>query len=342
VGTTAPPTPDWLHQVLWFVAGVFATGALWYFAGQKNWLATLWSAFGALAACLLAVTLMVRNDVIRRMVTDRPNARNAEATTGSAQAGERHLSLEQSNYLIAALDQFAGQPVVVGFVLGDTETQVFAQEIAQTLARAGWNIKRLSGMTLTYRGIRLSPQDPTDVPRAAEAVARAFLDQGIVIAKDYIQPSSFEYNGLEYVPTLYLTVGKTGTPTPVPQRYTAPLLVPPVPDVPKDLRQIKDDALAVYAEQLATALREYETKNRRRFEAEWHLHGDPIPKDSYRGVFENVLRPTARTLKDEIHRRLGIGPAIVWAIDADALDGLTPLRDAANYFDELASKLRAR
>lgn len=59
-------TPDWLHQSLWFVSGVFATGAFWYFLSQKNYHATLWSGFGAVVVALLAVVLLIRNDLIRR------------------------------------------------------------------------------------------------------------------------------------------------------------------------------------------------------------------------------------------------------------------------------------
>lgn len=56
--------PDWMNQVLWFVAGVFATGAVWYFLSQKNYHAALWSGFAAAMILLLNVTLLIRNNLI--------------------------------------------------------------------------------------------------------------------------------------------------------------------------------------------------------------------------------------------------------------------------------------
>lgn len=59
-------TPDWLHQLLWFLAGIFATGAVWYFLSVKDFLNALWAGFIAVVVCLLCVVLLVRNDIIRR------------------------------------------------------------------------------------------------------------------------------------------------------------------------------------------------------------------------------------------------------------------------------------
>jgi len=341
VRSTALATPDWVHQLAWFTAGVFATGALWYYAGQKNSLATLWSAFAALVTCALAVTLMIRNDLIRHEDSTTATKQEAIHAVPTAPA-DRHLSLEQTNVLITSINQFEGQPVVIGFVLGDTETQVFAQEIAQTLASARWNVKRVVPTSATYRGLYLSPQDPTDVPRAAEALISALGKLGFAVRREYEQPTSFEYNGNVYVPTLYLTVGKNGAPSVLPDRYAAPLIVPIIPRLPARLNKVSDRELATYAEETAAALRDFETRNRRRFEAEWRIHDEHLPDDSYRGAFETVLRPVAGRLKSEMQKRLKIGPTTVWAVDADALDGLQPLRDAASYLQDLASKLQSR
>jgi hypothetical protein len=255
---------------------------------------------------------------------------------------DRHLSLEQVNYIVASVNAFSGQSIVIDYVLGDAESQVYAQEIAQVLESAQWNIKRVNGLTITFRGLRIMPQDPTDVPLAADALIRAFGEQSIPIGRDYVQPTSFEYNGNNYVPTLYLFVGKNGEPTRIPPKYSLPIVTPNVPDLPGDVRNLSNDELAEYTERTVTALREYEIRNRQRFEAEWHVHGTPLAANSYRGFFENVLRPPATRLRDEIHGRLGIGPTIVWALDADALDGIQPLRDAAQYLDELARRLRRK
>ena len=61
-------TPDWLHQILWYISGICATGAVWYFLSQKNYHATIWTAYAAAVLALLAVALLIRNDVIRKEI----------------------------------------------------------------------------------------------------------------------------------------------------------------------------------------------------------------------------------------------------------------------------------
>lgn len=62
-------TPDWLHQLLWFLAGIFATGAVWYFLSVKDFHNALWAGFIAVVVCLLCVALLIRNDLIRREIS---------------------------------------------------------------------------------------------------------------------------------------------------------------------------------------------------------------------------------------------------------------------------------
>lgn len=62
--------PNWLLQVAWFIAGIFGTGAFWYYLSQKNLCLTLVSAGGAVLFAGLAVALHVLSD--------------AESTPGSA------------------------------------------------------------------------------------------------------------------------------------------------------------------------------------------------------------------------------------------------------------------
>jgi hypothetical protein len=49
--------PDWLVQVVWFAAGICATGAVWYFLSQKDYTWTVVAALGALVLAVLAVYL---------------------------------------------------------------------------------------------------------------------------------------------------------------------------------------------------------------------------------------------------------------------------------------------
>lgn len=62
-------TPDWLVQLTWFAAGISATGAFWYFLGQRNYHGTLWAGYSTAVFALLAVAFLVRNDLIRREAT---------------------------------------------------------------------------------------------------------------------------------------------------------------------------------------------------------------------------------------------------------------------------------
>ena len=59
-------TPDWLFQVMWFGAGVGGTGAVWYFLSQRSNHAALWTGFITFVVVSLAVTLHIRNDLLRR------------------------------------------------------------------------------------------------------------------------------------------------------------------------------------------------------------------------------------------------------------------------------------
>ena len=58
-------TPDWLFQVMWFGAGVGGTGAVWHFLSQRSYHAALWTGFTTVFVVLLAITLHIRNDLLR-------------------------------------------------------------------------------------------------------------------------------------------------------------------------------------------------------------------------------------------------------------------------------------
>jgi hypothetical protein len=65
--------PDWLIQLTWFAAGVFATGAFWYFLSNKNYPATLWTGFAALVLALAAVAFHLHNGLMQRPTAlDKP------------------------------------------------------------------------------------------------------------------------------------------------------------------------------------------------------------------------------------------------------------------------------
>ena len=58
--------PTWLVQLAWFVAGIFATGATWFFLSKGDIGATWLSVFGALSTTAIAVALQRLSDNDRR------------------------------------------------------------------------------------------------------------------------------------------------------------------------------------------------------------------------------------------------------------------------------------
>jgi hypothetical protein len=61
------PVPDWLPQLVWFVASIYATGALWYFLSKDNFVAAWLSLFGATTMAFVAVQLHRINDKSTRL-----------------------------------------------------------------------------------------------------------------------------------------------------------------------------------------------------------------------------------------------------------------------------------
>lgn len=70
------PVPDWLSTSTWFVAGIFATGAFWYFLGKDDYVATALSAVGAVMFAIVSIVLQRINDrsdrfrIARERLTD--------------------------------------------------------------------------------------------------------------------------------------------------------------------------------------------------------------------------------------------------------------------------------
>lgn len=73
-------TPDWVLQLTWFLAAMGATGALWYFLAQKNFHGVLWSCYFTAVLVLLAISLHVRNDLVRKEEARASTARAGAST----------------------------------------------------------------------------------------------------------------------------------------------------------------------------------------------------------------------------------------------------------------------
>ena len=75
-------TPSWILTLLWFCAGIGATGAFWYFLSQRDLHSVLWSAFATAVVVLLAVTLHIHNELLekeeREVAAKQPHATHAQ------------------------------------------------------------------------------------------------------------------------------------------------------------------------------------------------------------------------------------------------------------------------
>ena len=61
------PVSDWMIQTCWWISGIFATGAIWYFLAAKNYPFLVVSGVLALAFFFLAIALHWKNDKIAEL-----------------------------------------------------------------------------------------------------------------------------------------------------------------------------------------------------------------------------------------------------------------------------------
>ncbi|AVG16858.1 hypothetical protein CFN79_13915 [Chromobacterium vaccinii] len=54
--------PDWLIQTIWWISGIFATGALWYFISIKDYSSATGSGAAAVIFAMIAIALHRRKD----------------------------------------------------------------------------------------------------------------------------------------------------------------------------------------------------------------------------------------------------------------------------------------
>ena len=100
--------PEWLVQITWFVAGVFGTGALWYFLSIKNSEAALISGVAAIVLAVLAVFLHKINDKNSRLLTYREKITSfvAEGHKLISRLGEEKLPTEEINTWVTNVENY--------------------------------------------------------------------------------------------------------------------------------------------------------------------------------------------------------------------------------------------
>lgn len=250
---------------------------------------------------------------------------------------DRHLTIDQIQFLQANLQGHKKQPVNVSFLIGDVESQKYAQEIVSVLTSPplGWEASLGLPSQFNFSGIAIAVQDPTEVPPAAEALASSLEALGTKILR-IPQSNAVSIDGNKASPIFYVWISKQGE-TVLPPRKKMRLNVRFV-DSKTTVGSMSNADLEASAHQLADAMREFEAINKEQFASEWHVSGKPLEEGSYRFVFE-TYRKRALDVRSELWKRLKSQPATTFALDADYLGGPAPITDAANYLDELAKQL---
>jgi hypothetical protein len=250
----------------------------------------------------------------------------------------RGLTDEQIHLLQGKLGRFARQSVEISYLIGDVESQTYANEFAGALRSIGRAAGLGSPSMFNFAGLAIRVQDPTDVPEAAEAMAEAIEVMGIPVQRIHTS-NRVEINGNRPSRGFDLYVSKKGERAVAPRRST-PLSIPRISETAAraDVGVMPDKLLVVATREFASAMRGFEASNREQLAHEWRVQSHPIMPGSYRYVFEEY-RMRAVQIRNELLRRSAVDKASLSALDADTLAGVSPITDAANYLDTLAVKL---
>ncbi|HEY2547720.1 MAG TPA: hypothetical protein VGI46_16735 [Candidatus Acidoferrum sp.] len=250
----------------------------------------------------------------------------------------RRLTAEQIHFLQTKLGRFAGQPIQISYLVGDVESQTYASEFAEALGPIGWQVGMGPPNMFNFAGLAIRVQDPTEVPEAAEEMAKVIEATGITVQRTHT-PNKVQINGNRPSRSFDLWVSKKGGSIVV-ARGPMPLQIPRISEIASGagVDGMSDEELVAAAVEFARAMREFEASNQAQLANEWRADNQPILPGSYRFVFEE-FRVRAIQIRDELLRRSGADRATTFALDADTLAGPSPIADAANYLDELAKKL---
>ncbi len=113
------PVPDWLPQLMWFMAGIFATGAVWYFLSNKDYVGTALSIVGAVCMTVAAITLHRINDRSARFreIRERLAEFVSEATSLVNRQTENPLPVHEHNDWVAKVEAFLGNTLDQSYVV---------------------------------------------------------------------------------------------------------------------------------------------------------------------------------------------------------------------------------
>lgn len=102
------PVPSWLIQVVWFLASVFATGAVWFFLSRDDHLLTWLSVIAAVALVVVAVQLHRVNDSDVRFRRRREALADlaSQASALSARVSEEPLPIADHNEWVSRAEAY--------------------------------------------------------------------------------------------------------------------------------------------------------------------------------------------------------------------------------------------
>ena len=100
--------PDWLVQLVWFIAGIYATGALWYFLSRDDFLSAALSLGGAVMLTFVAVQLNRLNDKSTRYKAHREQLAGfmKEAEVLRTRSTEVPLPVQAHNEWVARVEAY--------------------------------------------------------------------------------------------------------------------------------------------------------------------------------------------------------------------------------------------
>lgn len=100
--------PAWLLQLVWFLAGVFATGAVWFFLSKDEYVSAWLSVGATFALVLVAVQLHRLNDRTARFrgIREALAAFAIEASALLARAFEEPLPVEAHDEWVSRVEAY--------------------------------------------------------------------------------------------------------------------------------------------------------------------------------------------------------------------------------------------
>jgi hypothetical protein len=105
------PVPPWLVQLVWFLAGIFATGAPWYFLSRDDILSAALSFAVAFVLALVAVQLHRLNDKDARFKVRRERLAHfmREAESLLNRSNEEPLPIQEHNSWVARVEAYLNE-----------------------------------------------------------------------------------------------------------------------------------------------------------------------------------------------------------------------------------------